>query len=69
MKKKYYVNTKAQSNGDHEVHVEGCQYMPVSANKIFLGEFANCHDAVRAAKSYFSVTNGCKECCNPCHTR
>ncbi|RYG41326.1 MAG: hypothetical protein EOO01_25395 [Chitinophagaceae bacterium] len=66
MKKKYYVNRDAQSKGDHEVHVEGCQYEP--SNRTYLGEFYNCQDAVREAKSYFSQTNGCKTCCNPCHT-
>jgi hypothetical protein len=25
---KYYVNKNKQSNGDHEVHKEGCNYMP-----------------------------------------
>ena len=24
---KYYVNNKAQSNGDHEVHKAGCPYL------------------------------------------
>jgi hypothetical protein len=66
MKKKYYVNRTAQSNGDHEVHVEGCQYMP--SNRTYLGEFYNCHEAVREAKSHSGQTNGCKTCCNLCHT-
>ena len=47
---KYYVNKNAQDNGDHEVHKEGCSYMPSEENKKYLGEFTNCHDAVEAAK-------------------
>ncbi len=45
MKKSYYVNNNQQPNGDHEVHVEGCIYMP--GNRKYLGEFDNCKDAVK----------------------
>jgi hypothetical protein len=69
MKNKYYVNRQAQMNGDHEVHIEGCVWMPKRENPIFLGEFASCQEAVHAAKSHFSQVNGCYYCCNPCHTQ
>jgi hypothetical protein len=65
--KKYYVNDRAQANGDHEVHHEGCIYMP--QNKTDLGTFSNCADAVRAAKAYYSQVNGCKICSRECHTQ
>ncbi len=44
----YYVNHNAQRNGDHEVHKDGCRYMPSS--KLRLGSFSNCRDAVREEK-------------------
>lgn len=56
----------AQPNGDHEVHAEGCTYMP-SAKK-YLGLFSTCHGAVTEAKKNYSKSNGCKTCCNECHT-
>ena len=65
---KYYVNKNAQSNGDHEVHVSGCNYMPDEANRKYLGDFTNCHDAVREAKKTYSKSDGCYYCCEPCHT-
>jgi len=65
---KYYVNRVAQPNRDHEVHVEGCQWMPDIHNRIELGQFNNCVEAVQAAKKYFYQTNGCYTCCRPCHT-
>ncbi len=68
MKKKYYVNTKEQVNGDHEVHEEGCIYMPGLENRRLLGEFSNCHDAVNEAKKFLSQVNGCIYCSTPCHT-
>jgi hypothetical protein len=67
--KKYYVNTKAQSNGDHEVHNEDCKYLPSSENRKYLGEFSNCKPAVEEAKKTYKQTNGCKTCCPACHTQ
>ncbi len=66
--KKYYVNKKAQANGDHEVHIEGCRYLPKSGNKEYLGAFISCRDAVKDAEKIYSQTNGCYICCNACHT-
>lgn len=68
MKKNYYVNKQAQTNGDYEVHVEVCVYMPSSANQKFLGEFHTCEEAVREAKKDYTKVNGCYYCCNECHT-
>ncbi|OXB04320.1 hypothetical protein [Flavobacterium pectinovorum] len=65
--KKYYVNQTKQSNGDHEVHTDDCRYLP-SANRKYLGEFSNCKPAVTEAKKTYSKSNGCKTCCNDCHT-
>ena len=65
----YYVNTHAQSNGDHEVHQEGCSYMPDPTHKKYLGVFSNCKDAVREAKKTYPTADGCYYCSNECHTR
>jgi hypothetical protein len=65
---KYCVNKKAQANGDHEVHTN-CNYLPDAQNQLYLGEFSNCHDAVREAKKHYHQVNGCFFCCNPCHTQ
>jgi len=62
----YYVNRNAQRNGDHEVHKDGCQYMP--ANNFYLGNYSNCRDAVKEAKKTYSQSNGCYTCCRECHT-
>jgi hypothetical protein len=64
--KTYYVNNKAQSNGDHEVHTSDCIYIP--ADKKYLGQFSNCADAVKEAKKTYSKSNGCYYCSNACHT-
>lgn len=65
----YYVNENAQANGDHEVHTDGCNFMPEPQNKRLLGMFNNCRDAVSKAKAeHFRQSNGCYYCCNECHT-
>jgi len=65
---RYYVNKNVQANGDHEVHESGCSYMPDDENRIYLGDFSNCHAAVNEAKRYYPQSNGCYYCSNECHT-
>jgi hypothetical protein len=67
--KKYYVNDRAQYNGDHEVHDDDCRYLPFSNNRTYLGQFSNCRSAVTEAKKYHKQANGCKTCSNECHTQ
>lgn len=64
----YYVNKNAQTNGDHEVHKESCSYLPTVSNRIHLGYFFNCQDAVQEARKYYNQVNGCYYCSNACHT-
>jgi hypothetical protein len=66
--KNYYVNNTAQSNGDHEVHTDDCQYFKSIVSKKSLGSFSSCKPAVDEAKKTYSKSNGCKTCCNACHT-
>ena len=66
---RYYVNKNSQSNGDHEVHMTGCSWMPKTENRIYLGEFASCSPAVKEAKRYYTKVNGCYYCCSACHTQ
>lgn len=65
---RYYVNKVAQSNGDHEVHTEDCRYLPSDQNRIYLGVFSSCADAVREAKKHYRQSNGCYTCSRGCHT-
>lgn len=66
--KKFYINTKAQSNGDHEVHESTCNYLPSVDNRKYLGEFFSCDDAVAAAERSYTKVNGCYHCAYSCHT-
>jgi hypothetical protein len=66
MKKKYYVHTKAQSNGDHEVHKQDCTWLPLPENRVYLGEFSNCFEAVIAARRHYTDVDGCHYCSREC---
>lgn len=63
----YYVNTAPFSGQNHEVHKEGCTYMPT--NKKHLGLFSSCQGAVTKAKETYPDADGCYYCCNACHTK
>jgi hypothetical protein len=65
----YCVNRNAQENGDHEVHKMTCLYLPLAEHQLPLGYFNNCHEAVAAAKRYYSLADGCHYCCPECDKR
>ncbi len=65
---RYYVHTLTDAQGDHEVHKSTCDKLPKSENRIYLGEFSNCQQAVIEAKKRYSNSNGCYWCSRDCHT-
>lgn len=64
----YYVNKNTDTQGDHEVHEQACPWLPEEKNRIYLGNYENCKDAVKEAKRYYSKVNGHKYCSESCHT-
>ena len=66
---RYYVNTNAQSTGEHEVHKDGCHRMPELQNRIYLGYFSDAKEAVREARRYFSNVDGCYYCASEAHKK
>lgn len=66
----YYLNDNQQNNGDYEVHTDTCNWLPLPSNRIYLGYFSNCRDAVTKAKQLYPYRkiNGCYFCCKECHT-
>ena len=59
--KSYYANMNAQPSGEHEVHKDGCGWMPETHNRKHLGMFSNCKEAVKEAKSNFKNTVAAKD--------
>lgn len=69
MLKNYYVNSDSSTNPnhDHEVHCEGCIWMPSASKRIYLGQFSSAAAAVAAAKGYYNKVDGCATCCPEAH--
>ncbi|RLA82788.1 MAG: hypothetical protein DRG78_06225 [Epsilonproteobacteria bacterium] len=69
---KFIINKNAQENGDHEVHNEttGCSHMPNPENRIDVGNYNSCQEAVADAKRKWPdhKVDGCYYCCNSAHT-
>lgn len=63
----YYVNKNAQANGDHEVHTKECSYLPEAENRIYLGVFDDCWDALKEARKHYDQVDGCYYCSSKCH--
>lgn len=67
----YYLNTNQQSNGDYEVHEQGCYWLTLVKTPEYLGNFTGCAAAVSNAKqkhpTWYRI-NGCMHCCPVCHT-
>jgi len=65
---KYYLNKRAQANGQHEVHKEGCLFFPNPEHALYLGVYTSCHEAVAEAKRKFNeLSNGCYTCARECN--
>ncbi|PAA21317.1 hypothetical protein CJU77_13985 [Pseudomonas fragi] len=65
----YFVNSNAQSNGDHEVHTNTCIFLPTLHNRLDLGHHTTCVSAVRQARNTYPQSNGCQTCSSACHTQ
>jgi hypothetical protein len=65
---RYYVNKNTDNDGNHEVHVETCSWLPNSGNRIYLGDFTSCGPAKQEAKKYYATADGCAHCSSACHT-
>ncbi len=57
---KYYVNkqTNGNPNYNHEVHTEYCRYLPSIENRVYLGIFASCSEAVKRQEWYILTVTG-----------
>jgi hypothetical protein len=72
---KYLLNNNKQDSkrGDnYELHnEETCNRLPNHSNRLYIGNFSNCQDAMREAKAKYpymaSDIDGCFYCCSACH--
>lgn len=64
----YFIcNQIPNNNGEHEVHIQNCIFLPAIQNRVFVGEFPNVYIAINHlkqihAKQYYTF-RGCPFCC------
>lgn len=64
----FYVDTIAQSNGEHIVHFATCAQLPPKETRIYLGSIASCGSALKKAAEKFKPVNACPQCAPASHT-
>lgn len=69
----YYLNLtmKDEYGIEHyEIHTEDCKWLDLTKYYEKLGNFSNCHGAIREAKSKHPTwrIDGCKHCSTGCHS-
>ena len=65
---RYFVNTLAAPDGRREVHANGCRYLGVFGQRLYLGAFASSKAAVTEGRKYYSDVRGCPSCSRACRT-
>lgn len=66
---KYYVHTKTDDDGDHEVHEPTCFRLPKESHREDLGYHGNCDSALEEAEERgYEPADGCWHCADECHT-
>lgn len=67
----YICNKFNDDKGRHEIHTSTCSYLPNLENRIPVGTFNNCHEAIRHMEAKYSNDNfnfdGCYWCSTACH--
>ena len=59
---RYYVARKPQTNNHHAIHKEGCPFLPGNTDRIYLGIYDCCLDAVIMGKIYYKSARSCLFC-------
>ena len=63
----YCASKVPDAHGDHLVHFSHCYYIPEDKLCHALGQFADCQQALEAARKVFAKVNGCRQCVRECH--
>jgi len=59
---KYYISKKSRQDGTFSVHKEDCPFLNESEQRIFLGRFDTCKDAIKTARIFFLKSDACYFC-------
>jgi hypothetical protein len=48
--KNYYINAQLETDEERKIHIGECKEIPLPYNRIYLGLFLSCEDALKHAK-------------------
>lgn len=63
----YFVTMNQHAGDEHEVHKDGCPYMPANEQRLYLGEFVDGLAALEEARKYYPKAIACRWCCPECY--
>ncbi|MDG6171509.1 hypothetical protein NGA76_10140 [Lactococcus formosensis] len=67
----YLCNKHADNHGLHEVHTSDCHHLPLPDNRIEVGYFSTCREAIEALENANRgkgfTFDGCYYCSPACH--
>ena len=66
----YYLNKNAQpTHNEHELHKEGCSYLPDVTSREYIGYFQTESEALKETKRKHTnwIIDGCYHCCPSIH--
>ena len=65
----YYVNTNVSSTGVHEVHRDGCIFIPKVTQRNYLGLYITSREAVKDANIFYLNATACIHCLKESHAK
>ena len=66
---KFFATITTSTDEVSTMHKEICERLPVSTERVELGEFYSCSDALDEAKKRQENSNGCFYCCLLSYTK
>jgi hypothetical protein len=59
---RYFVSVMPRTNDYHQIHKDGCPFLPEKEKRILLGQFDSGKEALIEGKSFFRKSECCRFC-------
>lgn len=64
----FYLSSKPNDFGLHEIHDRDCEHIPDSYDRDYLGPYNSGEEALRKALTFKNEVGLCKNCCSCSHS-
>jgi hypothetical protein len=62
----YFISQVPNKKGQYEIHIKQCFKHDMLSNRLYLGEFTHCEEALQKAKKHFKHVVFCPHCLPHC---